>query len=42
LDPPGAAHQPLWRKVLIPSSKINLYRIVIVLRLVVSCFFLKF
>uniref|UniRef100_A0A0D3HEI6 Cellulose synthase n=1 Tax=Oryza barthii TaxID=65489 RepID=A0A0D3HEI6_9ORYZ len=36
------ARQPLWRKVPIPSSKINPYRIVIVLRLVVLCFFLKF
>ncbi|KAG2548569.1 hypothetical protein PVAP13_9KG193600 [Panicum virgatum] len=36
------ARQPLWRKVPIPSSQINPYRIVIVLRLVVLCFFLKF
>ncbi|GJM84766.1 hypothetical protein PR202_ga00468 [Eleusine coracana subsp. coracana] len=36
------ARQPLWRKVPIPSSKINPYRIVIVIRLVVLCFFLKF
>ncbi|ONM06037.1 cellulose synthase10 [Zea mays] len=36
------ARQPLWRKVPIPSSMINPYRIVIVLRLVVLCFFLKF
>ncbi|KAF9610958.1 hypothetical protein IFM89_026046 [Coptis chinensis] len=36
------ARQPLWRKIPIPSSKINPYRIVIVLRLVVLCFFLRF
>ncbi|KAK1267497.1 Cellulose synthase A catalytic subunit 7 [UDP-forming] [Acorus gramineus] len=36
------ARQPLWRKVPIPSSKINPYRIVIVLRLVVLAFFLRF
>ncbi|XP_058101482.1 cellulose synthase A catalytic subunit 4 [UDP-forming] [Magnolia sinica] len=36
------ARQPLWRKVPIPSSKINPYRIVIVLRLVILGFFLHF
>ncbi|XP_056161460.1 cellulose synthase A catalytic subunit 4 [UDP-forming]-like [Syzygium oleosum] len=36
------ARQPLWRKVPISSSKISPYRIVIVLRLVVLCFFLHF
>lgn len=36
------ARQPLWRKVPIPSSKINPYRIVIVLRLVTLLFFFRF
>ncbi|GMH02565.1 hypothetical protein Nepgr_004404 [Nepenthes gracilis] len=36
------ARQPLWRKVPIPSSKINPYRIVIVLRLVILAFFFHF
>ncbi|XP_011628193.2 cellulose synthase A catalytic subunit 7 [UDP-forming] [Amborella trichopoda] len=36
------ARQPLWRKVPIPSSKINPYRIVIILRLVVLGFFFRF
>ncbi|KAL0927286.1 hypothetical protein M5K25_001449 [Dendrobium thyrsiflorum] len=36
------ARQPLWRKVPIPSSRINPYRIVIILRLVVLAFFLRF
>ncbi|XP_047063083.1 cellulose synthase A catalytic subunit 7 [UDP-forming]-like [Lolium rigidum] len=36
------ARQPLWRKLPVPSSLINPYRIVIVVRLVVLCFFLRF
>ncbi|KAG9445768.1 hypothetical protein H6P81_011896 [Aristolochia fimbriata] len=36
------ARQPLWRKVPISSSKINPYRIVIVLRLVILAFFFRF
>ncbi|CAA6673298.1 unnamed protein product [Spirodela intermedia] len=36
------ARQPLWRKVPIPASRINPYRIVVVLRLVVLGFFLHF
>ncbi|KAK9265851.1 hypothetical protein L1049_027084 [Liquidambar formosana] len=36
------ARQPLWRKIPISSSKINPYRIVIVLRLIILCFFLRF
>ncbi|GAB2281812.1 Cellulose synthase A catalytic subunit 4 [UDP-forming] [Dionaea muscipula] len=36
------ARQPLWRKVQISSSKINPYRIVIVLRLVILAFFFRF
>lgn len=36
------ARQPLWRKVPIPSSQINPYRIVIVLRLVILAFFFRF
>ncbi|PKA52108.1 Cellulose synthase A catalytic subunit 7 [UDP-forming] [Apostasia shenzhenica] len=36
------ARQPLWRKVPIPSSRVSPYRIVIVLRLVVLAFFLRF
>ena len=36
------ARQPLWRKIPISSSKINPYRIVIVIRLVVLAFFLRF
>ncbi|CAM8952457.1 unnamed protein product [Rhodiola kirilowii] len=36
------ARQPLSRKVAIPSSKINPYRMVIVLRLVILCIFLHY
>ncbi|XP_057549725.1 cellulose synthase A catalytic subunit 4 [UDP-forming] [Amaranthus tricolor] len=36
------ARQPLWRKVPISSSKINPYRIVIVMRLIILAFFLRF
>ncbi|KAG0477549.1 hypothetical protein HPP92_012268 [Vanilla planifolia] len=36
------ARQPLWRKVPIPSSLINPYRIVIILRLLVLAFFIRF
>ncbi|CAA2980199.1 cellulose synthase A catalytic subunit 4 [UDP-forming] [Olea europaea subsp. europaea] len=36
------ARQPLWRKVPIPSSLINPYRIVIVIRLIILCFFFHF
>jgi cellulose synthase A len=36
------ARQPLSRKVPIPSSKINPYRMVIVLRLVILCFFFRY
>ncbi|XLU33730.1 hypothetical protein S245_069796, partial [Arachis hypogaea] len=36
------ARQPLWRKVPVPSSLINPYRIVIVMRLVVLAFFFRF
>uniref|UniRef100_A0A5B6ZRQ2 cellulose synthase (UDP-forming) n=1 Tax=Davidia involucrata TaxID=16924 RepID=A0A5B6ZRQ2_DAVIN len=36
------ARQPLWRKVPISSSLINPYRIVIVLRLIILCFFFHF
>ncbi|XP_026418261.1 cellulose synthase A catalytic subunit 3 [UDP-forming]-like [Papaver somniferum] len=36
------ARQPLSRKVAIPSSRINPYRMVIVLRLVVLCIFLHY
>ncbi|CAL0333572.1 unnamed protein product [Lupinus luteus] len=36
------ARQPLSRKVSIPSSKINPYRLVIVLRLIVLCIFLHY
>ncbi|KAA0058629.1 cellulose synthase A catalytic subunit 3 [Cucumis melo var. makuwa] len=36
------ARQPLSRKVSIPSSRINPYRMVIVLRLVIICFFLHY
>ena len=36
------ARQPLSRKVSIPSSRINPYRLVIVLRLVIICFFLHY
>ncbi|CDP03783.1 unnamed protein product [Coffea canephora] len=36
------ARQPLWRKVPVPSSLVNPYRIVIVLRLVILCFFFHF
>ncbi|MED6135796.1 Cellulose synthase A catalytic subunit 4 [UDP-forming] [Stylosanthes scabra] len=36
------ARQPLWRKVPISSSLINPYRIVIVMRLIILAFFLRF
>ncbi|KAL0410699.1 UNVERIFIED_CONTAM: Cellulose synthase A catalytic subunit [UDP-forming] [Sesamum latifolium] len=36
------ARQPLSRKVSVPSSKINPYRMVIVLRLVILCIFLHY
>ncbi|URD95256.1 cellulose synthase A catalytic subunit [Musa troglodytarum] len=36
------ARQPLWRKVPIPSSRINPYRIVIVLRILILVFFFRF
>nr|ATQ35921.1 cellulose synthase 4A [Linum usitatissimum] len=36
------ARQPLWRKVPMPSSRVNPYRIVIVLRLIILCFFFRF
>lgn len=36
------ARQPLSRKVSIPSSRINPYRMVIVLRLVILCIFLHY
>ncbi|XXG89846.1 hypothetical protein AAC387_Pa12g1753 [Persea americana] len=36
------ARQPLWRKVPIPSSKINPYRIVVILRLITLLFFFRF
>ncbi|KAJ8749065.1 hypothetical protein K2173_013672 [Erythroxylum novogranatense] len=36
------ARQPLWRKIPIASSKINPYRIVIVLRLIILVFFFRF
>ncbi|RWV82316.1 hypothetical protein GW17_00056190, partial [Ensete ventricosum] len=36
------ARQPLWRKVPIPSSRINPYRIVIILRLAILVFFFRF
>ncbi|KAI7983012.1 Cellulose synthase A catalytic subunit 4 [UDP-forming] [Camellia lanceoleosa] len=36
------ARQPLWRKVPIPSSLINPYRIVIILRLIILAFFFRF
>ncbi|KAL2508252.1 Cellulose synthase A catalytic subunit 4 [UDP-forming] [Forsythia ovata] len=36
------ARQPLWRKVPIASSLINPYRIVIVMRLIILCFFFHF
>ncbi|KAH7691046.1 Cellulose synthase (UDP-forming) protein [Dioscorea alata] len=36
------ARQPLWRKVPLPSSKINPYRIVIIFRLVILAFFFRF
>lgn len=36
------ARQPLSRKVSVPSSRINPYRMVIVLRLVIICFFLHY
>lgn len=36
------ARQPLWRKIPISSSKINPYRIVIILRLIILALFLRF
>lgn len=36
------ARQPLSRKVSIPSSKINPYRMVIVLRLIIICIFMRY
>ncbi|CAN6486144.1 unnamed protein product [Victoria cruziana] len=36
------ARQPMWRKVPVPSSMVSPYRIVIVLRLVILCFFFRF
>ncbi|KAF5459416.1 hypothetical protein F2P56_023365 [Juglans regia] len=36
------ARQPMWRKIPISSSKINPYRSVIVLRLIILAFFLRF
>lgn len=36
------ARQPLSRKVSIPSSRINPYRMVIVLRLIILCVFLHY
>ncbi|KAL5561995.1 hypothetical protein UlMin_031742 [Ulmus minor] len=36
------ARQPLWRKIPVSSSLINPYRIVIVLRLLILCFFFHF
>ncbi|VFQ87043.1 unnamed protein product [Cuscuta campestris] len=36
------ARQPLWRKIPISSSLISPYRIVIVLRLIILCFFFHF
>lgn len=36
------ARQPLWRKIPITSSKINPYRIVIILRLIILALFLRF
>ncbi|CAI0385853.1 unnamed protein product [Linum tenue] len=36
------ARQPLWRKVPMPSSRVNPYRIVIILRLIILCFFFRF
>ncbi|KAL6564503.1 Cellulose synthase A catalytic subunit 4 UDP-forming [Orobanche minor] len=36
------ARQPLWRKVPIPSRLISPYRIVIIVRLVILCFFFHF
>ncbi|CAI9107563.1 OLC1v1006946C1 [Oldenlandia corymbosa var. corymbosa] len=36
------ARQPLWRKIPVSSSLINPYRIVIILRLVILCFFFHF
>jgi hypothetical protein len=36
------ARQPLWRKVFIPSSKIQPYRMIIVLRLVIVAFFFRY
>ncbi|KAI9079437.1 hypothetical protein K1719_038626 [Acacia pycnantha] len=34
--------QPLWRKVPVPSSKINPYRIIIVLRIAILCLFFQY
>ncbi|OMO69773.1 Cellulose synthase [Corchorus capsularis] len=36
------ARQPLSRKVSVPSSRINPYRMVIILRLIILCFFLHY
>lgn len=36
------ARQPLSRKVSVPSSRINPYRMVIVLRLIILCIFLHY
>ncbi|XP_062079852.1 cellulose synthase A catalytic subunit 4 [UDP-forming]-like [Humulus lupulus] len=36
------ARQPLWRKIPVSSSLISPYRIVIVLRLLILCFFFRF
>ncbi|KAJ1385654.1 Cellulose synthase [Sesbania bispinosa] len=38
----GEARQPLWRKVAVPSSLINPYRIFIILRLIILPFFFQF
>ncbi|KAK4280209.1 hypothetical protein QN277_011857 [Acacia crassicarpa] len=34
--------QPLWRKIPVPSSKINPYRIIIVLRIAILCLFFQY
>eukprot|EP00252_Welwitschia_mirabilis_P026490 TRINITY_DN870_c0_g1_i2.p1 TRINITY_DN870_c0_g1~~TRINITY_DN870_c0_g1_i2.p1 ORF type:complete len:1064 (+),score=162.91 TRINITY_DN870_c0_g1_i2:626-3817(+) len=36
------ARQPLSRKISVPSSRINPYRMVIILRLVILCFFFRY
>ncbi|KAJ1416645.1 Nucleotide-diphospho-sugar transferase [Sesbania bispinosa] len=38
----GEVRQPLWRKVAVPSSLINPYRIVIILCLIILLFFFQF